>query len=147
MSYEQIALAVVLAVILITRAVREASGRREEGGPANAKPSSGRAAPNALRKPASSEPSFVPRSAPGTQSAAPEARPALRRRTPQSSTRERTTRVLEAASGQPSPGVGDARRLRAAIRVMTILAPPRALSAASGEALRQRKRERRQGQR
>lgn len=147
MTYEQIALAVALAVILVARAIREAMGRREEGGPATAKPNGGRATPDTLRRPASSEPALAPRSALGTQSTAPERRPAPRRWAPEPSTRERTERVIEAASDQPTAGLGSARRLRAAIRVMTILAPPRALSPASGGAPRRRWGERRPGQR
>jgi hypothetical protein len=143
MTYEQI----VLAVILVTRAIREAFGRREERGAASAKPNGGgHAASDGLRMPPSIAPSLAPRFAHGVQNSPPERRPAPGPWTPEPSTRERMKRATEAAGGQPTSGLGDARRLRAAIRVMTILGPPRALPA-SDEAWRQRRRERAQGQR
>jgi hypothetical protein len=146
MAYEQLVLIIVLAAALLMRAVREASERRAEAGRANASPSRGRATPDAVLRPVSSEP-LTRRSAHGAHSIAPERRPAPRRRAQEPGQRDQSKQALAAASHRPLPGLGDASSLRAAIRLMTVLLPPRALSAASGGALRQRKRERRQGQR
>lgn len=126
MAYEQVALFVALAIVLLARAIREAFARRAKQRPANPTSRPERAARDGVERAAARAPSLTRRTVYRPQKAAPQGGATSDPRQREPSPRQRLAQMMGAASDRSSPGLGGASSLRAAMRLLAILSPPKA---------------------